>query len=414
LPELAPLGAEQRKIAMTRLATNRRDILRAGGATLFLALAGGKLHAADSAGRPLPEGDAYAPWTLWSDPSIRNTPLALVAAGVIAANPHDTQPWLFAIGADTIEIYADTSRNLGAMDAYVREMHLGLGCAIENMLTAAGANGYAAQLETIPGSLLDLSERSRPVLAARLRLTRLAQGAVDPRAAAIPLRHTNRYAYDPARALPPDWRDFARGLGAAGEVKLFLFEAGSAQRRLFDAAVVEATQAIIADKTMIADSDRWFRDSSREIDLHRDGPTLDAAGLSTFTLIFARLFSVSAETSHQAWLDQTRDTQLPTAPVAGLIAVRDRVDRPGAIAAGRAWQRLHLDATLRGMALQPLNQPIEMIDRERQTGAGSAWARRIAALTGEDWQATFSFRAGFSSTTATPSPRRRLRDVMTS
>ena len=295
---------------MTRLTSNRRDILRAGGATLFLALAGGKLRAADAAGRPLPEGDAYAPWTLWNDPSIRNTPLALVAAGVIAANPHDTQPWLFAVGDDSIEIFADTSRNLGAMDACIREMHLGLGCAIENMLTAAGANGYSAQLETAPGSLTDLTERSRPVLAARLRLQPIAATAPDPHYAAIPLRHTNRYAYDLARALPPDWREFARSLGAGGEVKALLFEAGSPQRRIFDAAVVEATEAIIADKTMIADSDRWFRDSAREIDIHRDGPTLDAAGLSTFTLMFARLFSVSAETSHKAWLDQTRDVQL--------------------------------------------------------------------------------------------------------
>ncbi len=399
---------------MTQLTSNRRDILRAAGATLFLALVGGKLRAADAAGRPLPEGDAYAPWTLWNDPSIRNTPLALVAAGVIAANPHDAQPWLFAVGDDSIEIFADTSRNLGAMDACIREMHLGLGCAIENMLTAAGANGYSAQLETAPGSLLDLAERSRPVLAARVRLQRLADAAADPRYAAIPLRHTNRYAYDLARDPPPDWREFARSLGAGGEVKVLLFEAGSPQRRLFDAAVVEATEAIIADKPMIADSDRWFRASSREIDAHRDGPTLDATGLSTFTLMFAHLFPVSAETSHKAWLDQTRDVQLPTAPVAGLIAVRDRYDRSGAIAAGRAWQRLHLDATLRGMALQPLNQPIEMIDRERQTGAGSPWAQRVAGLTGEDWQATFSFRAGFSSTKASPSPRRRLSDVVKS
>jgi hypothetical protein len=414
LLELSPIGDEQMEIAMTPFASNRRDILRAGGATLFLALAGGKLRVADAAGRALPEGDAYAPWTLWNDPSIRNTPLALVAAGVIAANPHDTQPWLFAVSDNTIEIYADTSRNLGAMDACVRELHLGLGCAIENMLTAAGANGYAARLETAPGSLLDLTERRQPVLAARLRLQRIAAPAPDPLYAAIPVRHTNRYAYDPAKAPPTAWRDFARAPGADDEVRLLLFDAGSPHRRLFDAAVVEATEAIIADKTMIADSDRWFRASSREIDIHRDGPTLDAAGLSTFTLMFARLFSVSAETSQRAWLDQTRDTQLPTAPVAGLIAVRDRYDRPGAIAAGRAWQRLHLDATVRGMALQPLNQPIEMIDRERQTGAGSAWAQRIAGLTGEDWQATFAFRAGFSSTTAGPSPRRRLSDVVKS
>jgi len=399
---------------MSPFASNRRDVLCASGATLFLSLAGEKLRAADSAGRPLPEGDAYAPWTLWNDSSIRGAPLALVAAGVLAANPHDTQPWLFAVAADSIEIYADTSRNLGAMDACVREMHLGLGCAIENMLTAAGANGYAAQLETETGSLLDVTERSRPVLAARLRLTRLARAIPDPRYAAIPLRHTNRYAYDLARTPPAEWKDFTRALGVAGEIKVFLFEAGSPQRGVFDAAVVEATEAIIADKPMIADSDRWFRASSREIDARRDGPTLDAAGLSTFTLLLAHLFSVSAETSQRAWLEQTRDTQLPTAPIGGLIAVRDRYDRPGAIAAGRAWQRLHLDATARGMTLQPLNQPIEMIDRERQTGAGSAWARRVAGLTSEDWQATFSFRAGFSSTKASASPRRRLGDVVRS
>jgi hypothetical protein len=413
LLELSPIGDEQMEIAMTPFASNRRDILRAGGATLFLALAGGRLGVADAAGRPLPEGDAYAPWTLWNDPSIRKTPLALVAAGVIAANPHDTQPWLFAVSDDTIEILADTLRNLGAMDAWLRELHLGLGCAIENMLTAAGANGYAAHLETA-GSLLDLTERKQPVLAARLRLQRIAAPAPDPLYAAIPLRHTNRYAYDPAKTPTAEWRDFTRALGADDEVKLLLFDAASPQRRAFDAAVVDATEAIIADKPMIADSDRWFRASSREIDAHRDGPTLDAAGLSTFTLIFAHLFSVSAETSQRAWLDQTRNVQLPTAPVAGLIAVRNRYDRPGAIAAGRAWQRLHLDATLRGMALQPLNQPIEMIDRERQTGAGSAWAQRIAGLTGDDWQATFAFRAGFSSTQASPSPRRKLADVVKS
>ncbi|THD48593.1 MAG: hypothetical protein E7774_02865 [Bradyrhizobium sp.] len=399
---------------MTQLILDRRNVLRTGGAALFLALSGGMLRAANSAGRPLPEGDAYAPWSLWSDPSIRNTPMALVAAGVIAANPHDTQPWLFAVTEDSIEIYADTSRHLGAMDPYIREMHLGLGCAIENMLTAAGPNGYVAELEVAPGSLVDLTERSRPILAARLRLTRIAGAAPDPRYAAIPARHTNRYAYDLARDPPQDWREFTRALGADGEIKIFLFDAASPQRQLFDESVVEATEAIIADKPMIADSDRWFRASSREIDAHRDGPTLDAAGLSTFTLIFAHLFSVSPETAQRAWLDQTRNVQLATAPVAGLIAVRDRYDRPSAIEAGRIWQRLHLDATLRGIALQPLNQPIEMIDRERQTGAGSAWARRVAGLTGEDWQATFAFRAGYSPTKASASPRRRLGDVVRS
>ncbi len=394
---------------MTAFTPSRRDALALSGATVFLALSGGMLRAYDAAGRPLPAGDAYAPWRLWDDPSIRGTPLALVSAGVLAANPHDAQPRLFAVSADAIAIFADLSRNLGAMDAYVREMHLGLGCAIENMVLAAGPNGFAAEVEAAPGSLTAFSERRGPVHAASLRLRPQGRSAPDALYRAIPERHTNRYGYDRTRPLPDAWRRLAAELDVGEEVRVFLFEDGE-KRRLFDAAVVVATEAINADKVMIADSDRWFRSSSAEIDAHRDGPTLDAAGLSFFALTFARLFPVSAETSHQAWLGQTRDVQLPSAPTVGLIAVRDRYDRPSAIAAGRAWQRLHLSATALGLALQPLNQPIEMIDRERQAGLGAAWGARMTRLTGPDWQATFSFRAGFAAQSAPASPR--LKDVL--
>ena len=145
---------------------------------------------------------------------------------------------------------------------------------------------------------------------------------------------------------------------------------------------------------MIADSDRWFRNSSREIDAHRDGPTLDAAGLSTFTLIYAQLFPVSAETSHAAWLEQTRDTQLadraarradrrarPLRP-----ARRDRRRPRLAAAASRRHRARHGAAAA---------QPADRDDRPRTpVGAGTIWAKRVAGLTGQDWQAHFAFRAG--------------------
>ncbi len=353
---------------MKSLAPSRRGLLALGGGAVILACAGGMLRAVDVVGRPLADGDAYAPWRLWNDPSIRGAPLALVAAALLAANPHDTQPWLFAVRADAIAVFADLKRNLGAMDAYVREMHLGLGCAIENMALAAGPNGFAVEIETAPGSLTGLTERQAPVHAATLRLTQIAPAAPDALYLAIPFRHTNRYAYDRGRALPQAWRDFVAEAEFGDDVRVVLIEAGEPRRR-FDAAVVEATEAIIADEAMIADSDRWFRASRAAIEAHRDGPTLEAAGLSPLTLALARLIPVSAAASHKAWLDQTRDVQLASAPLVGLIAVRDRYDRPSAIAAGRAWQRLHLRAAALGVAMQPLNQPIEMIDRERQGGS---------------------------------------------
>ncbi len=394
---------------MTGQSGSRRQTLALGGA-MTIALAACRISPANALAA-LPEGDAYAPWRLWDDASLRGAPLALVAAGILAANPHDTQPWLFQIRGETIDVLADLSRNLGAMDAYVREMHLALGCAIENMAVAAGPNGFDAEVEPVAGSLARLAERRAPVVAATVRLKSRAPSRPDDLYRAIALRHTNRYAYAPGRAPPADWLAEARQTAADRGARLFVFEAGE-DRRAFDAAVVEATQAIIADKSMIADSDRWFRSSRAEIEAHRDGPTLEAAGLSFFALTYARLFPVSVETSHAAWLTNTRDVQLASAPLTGLIAVKDRYDREATIAAGRVWQRLHLSATARGLALQPLNQPIEMIDRERQTGQGDAWARRIARLTGDDWQATFAFRAGASSKAAPPSPRRRLADVI--
>jgi hypothetical protein len=394
---------------MTVRSRSRRQILALGGG-LALALAGRRPGAANAEGVPA-EGDAYSRWRLWDDPSLRETPLALVAAGVLAANPHDTQPWLFRIRDDTIDVLADPSRNLGAMDAYLREMHLGLGCAIENMAVAAGPNGYDAEVSPAEGSLLGLAEQGGALVAASIRLARRAPTSPDDLYRALALRHTNRYGYRPDKAPPADWLAITRQIAAEHGARLIVFDSGE-DRRAFDAAVVEATEAIIADKAMIADSDRWFRSSRAEIEAHRDGPTLDAAGLSFFTLTLARLFPVSTETSHAAWLRQTRDVQLASAPVAGLIAVRDRYDRKATIAAGRVWQRLHLSATARGLAMQPLNQPIEMIDRERQAGQGDQWAKRIAKLTGDDWQATFSFRAGYSSYAAPPSPRRKLADVL--
>jgi hypothetical protein len=400
---------------MRKLALSRRQIVWTGG-TMMLAAAGGAVLVAKGWSFASPTGAAYAPWDLWNDPSLKGTPIALVAAGILAANPHNTQPWLFRLGEESIEIYADTSRHLGAMDPYLREMHIGLGCAIENMALAAPANGYALTLEAAPGSLADLAERHGVMHAATLRLTRLDAPLPAPLLyEAIPRQHTNRYPYGRGEALPPAWRDAVASLSVDPAIRIFLFEDGP-ERAAFDATMVASTEAIIGDAVMIGDSDRWVRGSAAEVETYRSGPTLDAAGLSPLILALAKILpALPAGASHAAWLAQTRDRQIATAPVVGVIAVRDRYDRPAALGAGRAWQHLHLASTLMGVAMQPLNQPMEMVDRERQIGAPPLWERRVAALIASpDWQPTFSFRAGFSTRPAPQSPRRALNDTLMS
>jgi hypothetical protein len=70
-------------------------------------------------------------------------------------------------------------------------------------------------------------------------------------------------------------------------------------------------------------------------------------------------------------------------------------------------------ATARGLAMQPVNQPVEMVDRERELGKAPRAAEALAALTGDAaWKPTFAFRLGFPTRPAAPSPRRALDAVM--
>jgi nitroreductase len=390
----------------------RRAWLTGAGAVSILA-AGGLVWRAHDQGVLAPgAGPAYEPWTAWRSDAAAG-PLGLVRAGILAANPHNTQPWLFRVTDTRIELYADTTRGLGAFDPYLREMHIGLGCALENMSRAARVAGYEPAVALAAGPLGAPAGPPRPAPVATLEL-HPARPRPDALAAAIPRRHTDRGAYAADRAVPPEmleamWASFQDD----ADVRLFLYSAPG-ERRQFGDLVIGATEAIVADAAMVAASDRWFRHRRADVQRRRDGLTVDAAALGPLFTAAAKLLPPpSAETSHRYWLDATRDVQVPTSPLFGLIAVHDLYDRPQALRAGQRWQRLHLMAIARGLAMQPINQPVELVDREREQGKAPRAAEALAALTGDPtWRPTFAFRLGAPTRPAAPSPRRPAEAVV--
>jgi hypothetical protein len=384
----------------------------AGGAGAAV-LAGLGYRAWDRGAFTSGEGPAFEAWKDWQGHAGEGLTRPLHAA-VLAASAHNSQPWLFEPHEDSITVYADLSRNLGAADPFRRELYFSLGCALQNIFRVAGRFGLtvfpAATSGTLrpnpPGKIMDAVR----IVLAPIATSGFASDSSDPRLVeAIPKRHTNRGPYLPDKAVPRDTPMFGRN---GSPLSVAIADAGA--RRALAALIIEATERFIADKQMSEDSGRWFRTGRRDILRFRDGVTTETAGLSPVVTTAAKLLpDQDAVSADKYWLQSTRDTQLPTAPLFGVMFVANRFDMQETLSAGSEWQFIHLTATVLGLSAQPLNQPIEMMDRDHFLGRKNDYAKEIRKIAGvKQGDPAFIFRLGYAERPAVASPRRQLQDVI--
>src|SRR5216683_5000593 len=77
--------------------------------------------------------------------------------------PHNTQPWLFKIEDDTIELYADRACALPVVDPDDRELTISCGAALLNLRIALRHFGYRDLVQALP-------EPDNPDLLARIHM----------------------------------------------------------------------------------------------------------------------------------------------------------------------------------------------------------------------------------------------------
>ena len=390
----------------------RRSFLKGAGVVTVAVVGGGVWRAYHQGVFRVGEGPAYEPWKDWRNHSSEGA-LTLVRAAILAASPHNTQPWLFKVTNSSIELYLDTQRNTGALDPYLREEHIGMGCALENLALAAAVHGYQAAATPVPGKLGPIRSEPTPKLVARVDLTP-GKGEESELYDAIPRRHTNRSPYLPQKPIPQAFLDAMSRL-ADGEVdvRIFLFP-GEAERKKIVEISAAANSEIYADPEVGRGSGRWIRVNWSEVQRFRDGLSIDVLGLPPTAIAIAKMMPLST----LRWFasrtpKNTYSDLMLSAPLIGIIAVHDRYDQEHCLRAGRLWQRAHLLATARGLAGRPCNEAVEMIDHEKAVGKQGRRAEMFAELLGDaSWQPTFLFYMGYPTLTARASPRRPVEKLV--
>ncbi len=280
----------------------------------------------------------------------------LIRYATLAANGHNTQPWLFRPDDDGITILADLQRRTPVVDPDDHHLFVSLGCAAENLALAAGAAGRAGALAFDP-----VGEGG-----VRFRYG-TGKGGDQALFEAIPRRQSTRADYDGSSVDAGDLHQL-RAAAAVPGVALVLVSERPQLEKLRD-LVLAANAAQMGDPAFVTELKRWLRFSPNAALRKGDGLFSAASGQPPLPewlgpWLFERVFTVKAETARYA---RQIDSSAGIAVLTGAEA-----DPAHWVQVGRACQRFALQATALGLTCAFLNQPVEV----------PAYRAELAALVG--------------------------------
>ncbi|MEM8816662.1 MAG: Tat pathway signal protein [Pseudomonadota bacterium] len=268
----------------------------------------------------------------------------LVRYASLAANSHNTQPWLFELGTDRITVRPDYSRRCPAVDPDDHHLFASLGCAVENLVLAAQAHGLNAEV-TLPGPSEDAIRVDLESSAARDSLRFLA----------ITERQCTRAPYD---GKPVAGAELAKLEAAAREegVALRMFTDDKAMEEVLE-YVVAGNSAQMNDDAFVRELKDWIRFSEAAIVEHRDGLFSASSGNPTLpgwagSLVLRFAFTEKGE--NEKYRQQIRSS-------AGIVAfVSASNDKASWVRVGRSYQRFALESTALGLRHAFVNQAVEV------------------------------------------------------
>ena len=273
-----------------------------------------------------------------------------VRFGTLASNAHNTQPWKFRLGADTIDILPDFSRRTPVVDPDDHHLYVTLGCAAQNVVIAANASGRPAELSVAA----DGCERDaiHVFLGQGPGIGHVTDADL---CSAIPVRQSTRSEYDGQALSGAELRQLEEAAAMPGvDVHVITERPGLEQALAF---IQEGNSAQMDIPAFVRELKKWIRYNPAAALKAGDGLLGRCSGSPSApnwlgSIVFDLVFKKDAE--NKKYARQLRSS-------AGLaVFVAERESPGGWIQAGRSFERFALQATVLGIRHAHLNMPVEV------------------------------------------------------
>ncbi len=318
----------------------------------------------------------------------------LLNYAVLAPSGHNTQPWIFKIVDDTVELYADKTRSLPIVDPDCRELMISCGAALFHLRLAIRHFGYRDVVEILP-------EHRNPNLLARIRLgsKRIVQAEEKFLFWAIAKRFTNRRPFENCRLPASLISELESATSSEGNwLQISTQVIPEANRQEIVDLIVQGDRLQMSDPLFRQELAQWIHSGRSS---SHDGITLKAQGINPSLDAIAPVVSFAIRSFDLGKAQANQDRKLvKSAPLLILISSNDDTAQDW-LATGEALAHLLLRARVDDVWASFFNQPIE-IPQLRS---------RLKALFPENGYPQILLRLGYVKDTK-PTPRRAVEQVM--
>jgi len=274
---------------------------------------------------------------------------AAIRYATLAPSSHNTQPWLFTLRDDSVELYADRARGLAVADPDDRELIMSCGAALYYLRLALAYFGCKTVVRLLPDP--DDPDRLADIA---IKGEHAATDEERGLFAQIPHRRTNR---GPFRAEEVPAGLLAALHSAVVREGAWLVVTADLERKAWLADLIaSADRRQLADRRFRRELAAWVRPNTSA---RKDGIPGGSLGLGTLASLGAPLVLRTFDIGDG---QAARDRELALgSPVLAVLGTRD--DTPqDLMQAGQALAHLLLLARASGVEASFLNQPVEVDD----------------------------------------------------